>query len=353
MYLKIIILSIASTLIIGCGSGFDVPIKQTVTFDNGFSQCTETSGFTSEYCEESRAYDAQIDNNSNDDRFDPDAYTLNSTSSLEGHWMILPKPDSYSGEFRQSCDLNEQTTNNFDLTCIHESVVDFGDGGMEGMIFNPSENKLDISTNTESGDGAREHTGETYDLTDTVWGVVSGLNRIEIYAHTVWEWSVSPDEEFDFHLATLIRLGDTATSLGQITIEKFDFDDQSQLANVYDVHDILEKNDVITLNDINGDILAEFKNDIIINNPSNATFSNRIYGNYYVEDLFPGVDPYLFDGIDTQLTWEEDSPLHLRLRQFDYVQNDANGLDIDWLINRLQATRFERGDTIGNISLSF
>lgn len=73
---------------------------------------------------------------------------------------------------------------------------------------------------------------------------------------------------------------------------------------------------------------------------------------------FPGVSRDLFDGInDDQILPEYSAILpnvfELRLRQFDYLINGADNLEVEFLINRRQATRFLRGDTKGTIEISF
>ena len=55
----------------------------------------------------------------------------------------------------------------------------------------------------------------------------------------------------------------------------------------------------------------------------------------------------LFEGMCTIPLFE------LRLRQFDYLINGADNLEVEFLINRRQATRFLRGDTKGTIEISF
>ncbi len=361
MNIKKIIICIACTILFsGCvDEDFFAPVQTIVTDDDGFSTCTihkasiafdtgevvEAGESWGTPCEELRSYDAQIDNSAGDTVFDSDTYTPEvNIGSLEGRWMYFPKEGSNADVFRQSCELNEPTPNNFDLTCIQDPVVDFGIGGMVGMVFNSTTNNLDISNEVFTGEGRYDQAGLTFEATDVVWGEVTDLNRIEIYANTAWVWSDGFVEEFDYHLCTFIRLGDSATPLGQITINKYDFDGNLELMEQYDVGAILEKGKVITLSDMAGETLAEFDNNILVEN----TASLGLYGNSYDEDLFPGVDPYLFDGVHGEVVVE-----FLRIRQFDYVSNDSSSLNIDWLINRRQATRFERGDTIGNISLSF
>ncbi len=367
MNIKKIIICIACTILFsGCvdENGF-VPIQITKTYDNGFSNCVMESLIPQErsYCEELRAYDAQIINK-DDSRFDASTYTpeVNLTGSIEGKWMYFAETGQYAGELRQSCELNEQSANpnNFDLTCSENPLTD--------MVFHSDTNILDMYQTIRTGSGSDDYEDETYELTRTTYGVVSDLNKIEVNIKSVKVWSdgyyVEPSNDY---LYTLIRLGDTTTPLGQISVEKYDFEGNLQLAENYDVEGILEKDDVITLSDVAGDTLALFYNGMVIENTDNLFtdifgYQVKLYGNSYVIDLFPGVDPYLFDGIDTQVTpispnspqsYTNNSQFELRLRQFDYVSNDSSSLNIDWLINRRQATRFERGDTIGNISLSF
>lgn len=363
MYLKKIITLITCAILFGgCIDDDDFLSSQIIrTYDNGFSTCIEDSILSQDYCTELRAYNAQI-NNSNDNRFDHTAYTpeVNLTTSLEGHWLYV---DDTGTNIRQTCELNEQVgnPNNFDLLCSEAPYTD--------MIFNPVTNIIDISQSIRTENGEGEFEDLTYDTITTVYGTVSDLNRIEFHREIVVVWSDGLIlEGRDYILQHLIRLGDTATPIGQITVEKYDFEGNLQLMEQYDVGAILEKGNAITLTGMAVVTLAIFGNNTTVKNTDSLesfAFSGEypLYGNIYDVDLFPGVDPYLFDGIDAELMPSSSNnanaynlsvdQFELRLRQFDYVSNDATSLNINWLINRRQATRFERGDTIGNISLSF
>ncbi|MCP3923534.1 MAG: hypothetical protein GY714_13225 [Desulfobacterales bacterium] len=342
---------IASALITGCIEDSElniktIPVESTVIYENGFKECITTeAGIFVRNCLELRKYDDQI-NNSDGLRFQSYSYTpsVNLTGFLEGRWMYVRKN---GGGEREICDLNETIPDNFDLTCISNPLTD--------MVFHSGTNILDISQVTETKQGEGDWSHLTYDKTITFWGVVTDLNKIEVHQKTddVWSDGVIVEGR-DYIRYSLIRLEDTPSLLGHIIIEKFDFEGQSQLMDQYDVYGYLEKDQTITLSDINGDPLAVFGSGISTRN-NEALVYDRVYGNAYDVDLFPGVEPYLFDGIGDDLFYVSTHHINqiLRLRQFDYVQNDADGLEIDFLINRHQATFFERGDTIGNITLSF
>lgn len=359
MYLKNPIILLASAILFGGCMDDDglVPAQVIKTHENGFSSCIEHILLNQDYCTELRAYSTQI-NNSNDARFDIDAYTpkVNSTNSLEGRWLIISEENTLSSKFRQSCELNEQSgnSNNFDLTCSEAPYT--------GMVFNLNTNVLDISESIRTRPGTGDEAGLDRVTTETVYGLVSNLNEIEVNKKTVSVWSDGYTEELTRHFYTLIRVGDTASPLGQINVEKYDFEGNLQLMEQYDVGALLEKDDSITLSDMAGATLAVFSNNMTVKNADTLEvdafdYVYPLYGNTYDVDLFPGLDPYLFDGIGTQVIPTPEilfkGSFELRLRQFDYVENDAVSLNIDWLINRRQATRFERGDTIGNVSLSF
>ena len=358
MNLTKIILCIASAIAFSGCIDEVILSETTMTSGNGFSTCTEYSGLNREYCTELRAYDAQIDNGDLT-RLDPSSYTpkVNSSHSLAGTWLFFPKVGEYAGVLRQSCELNEQveSPNNFALTC--------SEAPHQILVLNTETNTFDIdrTVTIRTGDPRGDVT-----TTITTRGVISNDNRIEVIEEAVYENSITGTSVIQTQLYTLLRMGEKGIPLGQITVEKYDFDGNLQLMEQYDVAAILEKGNFIALSDMAGEPLAAFNSSLIVENTDNLksslSFNTRLYGSTYKTNMFPGVDPYLFDGLGTQLMPGEEAidssgdavpAFELRLRQFDYVSNDANSLNINWLINRRHATRFERGDTIGNISLTF
>src|SRR5690554_689410 len=347
--------------------------------ENGFSTCFVESIFvgskTTTYCPETRAYGVGI-NNKNDNRFNASSYTLpiNNSGSLEGKWMLLYDNPDY-GWVRQSCLINEIPSglNMYKVDC-------------DEMPNNPSYLNADsilshdTTTNTVSfyysstPSTHPESQEDPYNIVINVGGTESNMNYLHISGQRIHEY---PDENVVaqelFKPFSLVRLGDTSHTLGEISIDRFDHENNLVFSDQYTVANILEKGSsptvakMLTLYGTDGTVLMQQGANSLEKKAYELAKNQKLYGITFNSHSFPGVDPYLFDGIfdgvaepilEQSALISASSPpeehiIELRLRQFDLLIYDAKSLHIDFLINRRQADRFERGDTIGKIRLDF
>jgi hypothetical protein len=309
------------------------------------------------FCPETRAYTEQVFN-IDENRFNSSNYTVadNNSNSLAGHWMMLYESNQF-GWIRESCDLTASvdTPNTFHLQC--NEIPDT----WSTLVYDASTDSVSISISVRYGT-TDDEAADRYSRTATTTGHVTNMNRIDVSTHIVTEYlDIAPDRvESTEHRLTLIRLGDIGYSLGKLTVEKFDFDKNLLLMEEYDVAKYLEfdgsleeKNN-IALYTSNGELLAEFPQNLVLKNTTEIA-DNNLYGNKYVINYFPGVSIDLFDseGLDPTLMKSSLFGSFLRIRQFDYITNDASKMELDCLINRTEATRFERGDMKGTLRLVF
>lgn len=200
------------------------------------------------------------------------------------------------------------------------------------------------------------------------------MNHLQITGQRIHEY---PDENVLaqelFKPFSLVRLGDTNHTLGEMSIDRYDHENNLVFSDQYTVANILEKGSsptvakMLTLYGTDGTVLMQQGANSLEKKAYELAKNQKLYGITFNSHSFPGVDPYLFDGIfdgvaepilEQSALISASSPpeehiIELRLRQFDLLIYDAKSLHIDFLINRRQADLFERGDTIGQIRLEF
>ena len=200
--------------------------------------------------------------------------------------------------------------------------------------------------------------GKTYIKRTSAQGTLSNMNylvvqqTVEMFVDGVNE-GILETEEFTF-----VRLTNIGGEIVSIDIKKKDFSQTLMDNIVYPIHHFSEQNGEITLYDENMNILANFSNAMQLSHLTSADPETGFYGALYEEHLFPGIDPYLFDGVGEKLINENvfdiaGMNIALYIMQFHYVQNDHLGMEIDFTLNRRQFTRFERPSTYGKITLHF
>ena len=336
---------LVSAIHTGCVEDIQAPIEVIENYENGFSNCFMQTFTSKSYCTEQRSYSEQI-NNSDVARFDHSHYTpvSNHTNDIEGTWLSV----SSTGNSRETCQLEKlnDISHSYLYSCVQSDDLQFN---------------LDISTMTvDLGTSVRPGGGRTTVTT----GTFIDYNQFAITVETTDELEDGSTQVQTVETKRFIRLAEAGLQLGKISIEKFDFENNLLLMEEYPIYGLSEMDGDFLLVDLSNNPLAAFSNDIVLKNTSTLnqidpiSGTANLYGNAYNEDLFPGINKDLFDGINngqvvpTDLVrWPND--FELRLRQFDYVQNNAQSLKIDFLINRRQATKFLRGDTKGSINLSF
>ena len=315
-------------------------------------------------CVENVSYPEQIVNIS-DARYDPSAYTppTNNSDSMAGKWMMV---NNTSGRiYRQICEVSStQTADAYTVKCANETDDENAWREWQDFTYNEAAQKAffyeekDIPIRNNRNPGT---------VTKRLTASVSGMNLMQVSEQRDYVYENGSSESQIKSLYSFVRLADTiAATLGSISFKRKDFEGNIVLMEQYPIVSFEETLDGWVFKGENNELIAELPllNQVRISEfdeYSSSPFQGNTYGasNWYTKEAFewfPGVADALFDsltlstGEDRRLSYQE---FELRLRQFDIVQNDAQGLAINFLVSRRYAERYQRDSTVGEIRLSY
>lgn len=317
-------------------------------------------------CPEQRAYPEQVDN-AKEQRFDFDAYHGALTSNeLPGLWLMVAF-DSEKGMMRQTCEIKikDQQSNTYSLHCPNADEVTLTYHDSTNKLYSAEQQKEWESTSKEKVVQHYSFEGQVYNG-NKIDGKISG---VKIYQNG--EQETFSENRFDF-----VRLGPIGMQLGSFWAEKREYSTEQVLAR--QEHDIFyfyetkaqpESNGSKRLGDLKfyqslGDApVVKTKNNVKV---QAALYTPAgLFGYYGVLDLIGsnnfdynkhGVMVFLGQEniIDTETTNQKAASwVAFLLRQLNYQKLNTNQIQIDFLMNRLQATRFERPDIVGEINVQW
>ena len=339
--MKVFIILIPILLITGCKIKITNPFEYEHTDENGDKFCViglKNFGLEDmlfrDWCNDKVTYKDQI-NNSDNNRFDIDSYNQVVSDSLEGKWMVfdttgtggVDKPSNLKTRYREVCDV-ELKEGKYNLSCEHLSSFE--------MDYKEELSSVDISTSVREGEFEREK----YKVTSIFSGLVTSMNRIDFTRTRTVEYENGDRFEDVDELFSMIKIGDLDNILGTINIIKRDYEGEELLNKTFNISYILEgeKTDQdykIKYFDENREILGQTLTDIKI--PKGTFGENEV--------------PYK-SGRDFYRLYDRYSRF-LRYRQFDYIQNDAQRLEIQYKENLVQPDRYKRPTYEGKINLNF
>lgn len=304
-----------------------------------FTYCVRGVGIEANACPETRAYNEQI-NNQSDSRSNPESYRdVSLSDGPTGTWMLLydQGPD---GDIRETCSISPISSTEWKIDCEHTPYPT--------LTYDQAGSKLTLYTaETERTDDY----GDPVQVVTEVSGVMDD-NIAHVHRHRTSTYVDNSTSSSSQDLLYLVKLSDTPyLNLGALTLSRISHGGQLNAMEVYDIYGYQEIDNYIYLHDSTGELLASFPNNVEVVNTTTIPDWNPLYGIRYRENYFSGVNPYLFDGIDDNLL--PDGYFHLRVRQFDYLKHDTEGFELDFLINRVQANRYQRDDTVGDIVITF
>lgn len=316
-------------------------------------------------CREDVTYPEQIVSIS-DTRYEASAYTppANSSGSMAGKWMMINDKGTI---YRQICEVSStQTADTYTVKCAKETDDAQAWREWQEFSYNAATQEAffyeekDIPTRNSRNPGT---------VSKRLTASVSDMNLMQVSERSDYAYNNGSTESKVKTPYSFVRLADDmAAAVGTISVERKDFEGNLRLMEQYPIVSFEETADGWVFIGENNALLAElpFLSQIRIYERDeylSSTFQGNSYGifkNYLVNnkafEWLPGIANALFDsltlptGEDTRLAYKE---FELRLRQFDIVQNDAQGLTMNFLVNRRYAERYQLDSTLGEIRLSY
>lgn len=330
--------------------------------EEGVKYCVEIlKSFSQRPCVEQVSYPPQISNH-DDTQFDPNTYTpaVNNSGSLAGKWMQLN--DDSSPVKRQICEFSAtQTPDFYRVRCAKESAIEswreyeeFTYDATTQAAFFYEEKDIPIRNDRNPGTYSKRLTAS-----------VSDMNLLQLSEQRDYAYDDGTSKSETKYIYSFVRLAtNMADPIGMLTVERRDFENNLMLAEQYPIVSFEEVlGDGWTFKGENGEVLArlpalhlvKIRSDIV------GYYQGVSYGYFTIfdhEDYFPGAADALFDFLplpsgDYRRLYSDPSKYELRLRQFDVLQHDAQGLEIDFLVSRRYAERFKLDKTVGKIQLQY
>lgn len=342
--------------------------------EDGVKYCEEFSkggwfGASIHPCVEQISYPPQISNH-DDTQFDPNSYTpaVNNSGSLAGKWMQLN--DDKSPIKRQICEFSAtQTPDFYRVSCAKESASEswreyeeFTYDATTQEAFFYEEKDIPIRNDRNPGTFSKRLTAS-----------VSGMNLLQLSEQRDYAYGDGTSKSETKYIYSFVRLAaNMADPIGMLTVERKDYENNLILMEQYPIVTFEEVlGDGWTFKGENGEVLARLPALHLVKIPPDILgyYQGISYGHFRnfqyaltkladYEDYFPGVADALFEFLpmpsgDYRRPYSDPSKYELRLRQFDVLQHDAQGLEIDFLVSRRYAERFKLDKTVGKIQLQY
>lgn len=318
-------------------------------------------------CPEQRAYPKQVDN-AKEQRFDFDAYqgAVNTSNELPGLWLMVAF-DSEKEMMRQTCEIKvkDQQSSTYSLHCPSADEVTLTYHDSTNKFY--SAEQLKEWESVSKGKVVQHYSfeGQVYN-SNKIDGKISG---VKIYQNG--EQETFSENRFDF-----VRLGPIGMQLGSFWAEKREYASEQVLAR--QDHDIFyfyetkaqpESNGSKRLGDLK--FYQNLDDGPVVKTKSNVKVRPELYtliGAFNNPEIFDAVGsdefnynqqkPMVFLGqeniIDTETTNQKAASwVAFLLKQLNYQKLNTNQIQIDFLMNRLQATRFERPDIVGELNVQW